>query len=113
MKTLFISPRAAVKIGDSVDDLKEVPFDHLQTYDQLLIEEPTNVVAQIGEQRYNLEANADDVIFMFYAKNEQRVVVVSSPELANIIREKRELERQEKARWAAKDKSVLTESTDK
>lgn len=99
-KTIFFTSRGIIEMKDG--EPVGVNSDREAISNVVLIDEPTHIVYNKGEQRVELDAEEGDIVICFYEyAYPNRILVVNSKEWAENISAYRKSEQETKEKWAA------------
>lgn len=99
-KTIFYTTRGIIEMKDG--EPVGVNSDREAISNVVLIDEPTHIVYNKGEQRVELDAEEGDIVICFYENAyPNKILVVSSKEWAENILAYRKSEQETKEKWAA------------
>lgn len=102
MKTLYLT-RSANIVVDTEDNYVSKLKSERQAIDYIyVVDEPMHIVYGYEDNKYELDADAGDIVITFYEKSfKHPIVLIKSEEWKENIFEYRKKEQEEKERWAA------------
>lgn len=101
MKTFYISHGSNILIDKETNECNRVTSERQAIDSIYLVNEPMHIVYGYGDERKEVDADANDIIITFYTDEfKTRMVVVKNDEWVENIKVYNQKRQEEKERWA-------------
>ena len=107
MKTLYITQGSNIVIDESTNSCSSLNTERQSINSIYLVKEPMHVVYGYGDDNEKLSVSKDDIIITFYNNDfKKKIVVVHSPEWADVLKDYNKKIQEEKERWAESERTA-------